>query len=115
MAGPIETSGDIEIYCYPGGGGGTGRVSVSWHEAFSTGDRLALVFNPGDHTTPPYSLKIFSPSGKNIVDTVVRELPTGQPQSPPPIEFVVSAAGMYRIEIKELRGRQKGEARVRVD
>jgi hypothetical protein len=37
------------------------------------------------------------------------------PQSPPPVEFVVSSPGVYRIEIKEIRGRNSGEARLRVD
>jgi hypothetical protein len=31
------------------------------------------------------------------------------------VEFVVSAPGVYRIEIKELRGRQRGEATLRVN
>lgn len=113
MAGPIESSGDIEIFCYPGGGGSS-RASASYFESVTVGDRMSLVFNPGDHTTPPYGLKIFSPTGKNILDNVLRELPTGQPQSPPPVEFVVSSPGVYRIEIKEIRGRQSGEARLRV-
>jgi hypothetical protein len=113
MAGPIDSSGEIEIYCYPAGG--TSRSSVSYFDSVGVGDKLALVFNPGDGSTPPYSLKIFAPSGRNIIDNVLRDLPTGQPQSPPPVEFVVSAAGIYRIEIKELRGRQRGEATLRVD
>jgi len=113
MAGPIESSGDIEIFCYPGSSGSS-RASVSWFDQVNVGDRLTLVFNPGDHTTPPYSLKIYSPTGKNIIDNVLRELPTGLPQSPPPVEFVVSSLGVYRIEIKEIRGRNSGEARLRV-
>jgi hypothetical protein len=113
MAGPIESSGDIEIFCYPAGG--TSRGSASYFEAVGVGDKLALVFTPGDGSNPPYSLKIFAPSGKNIIDNVLRDLPTGQPQSPPPVEFVVSAPGVYRIEIKELRGRQRGEATLRVN
>lgn len=113
MPGPVESSGDIEIFCHTGGS--TRRGSVPSFDAIGVGDRLTLVFVPNDGSNPPYTLKIFSPSGALFLDTLVRELPTGGPQSPPPIEFVVSAKGTYRIEIRELRGRQRGEAKVRVD
>ncbi len=111
MAGPIETSGDIEIYFHAGGTGGQGKPI--FHE-ITIGDRLGLVFTPNDGGTPPYSLKIWGPGGQVIHDTIVRDLPTGLPQSPPPIEFVVSGKGVYRVEIREMKGRQKGEARVTV-
>jgi len=45
---------------------------------------------------------------------VLRELPTGMPQSAPPITFTVSGAGDYKIEIKQLYGKQKGDAVLRV-
>jgi hypothetical protein len=112
MSALIELSGEIEIFCYPAGSGTRG--SVPFFDAVGIGDRLSLVFGPGDGANPPYSLKIFSPSGANILDTIVRDLPTSTPQSPPPIEFVVSAKGVYRIEIREMRGRQRGEAKLRV-
>jgi hypothetical protein len=111
MSALIESSGEIEILCFPTGA--TVRHSVLF-EAFAPGDRLSLVFTPIDGATAPYSLKVFSPTGATIHDTIVRDLPTGTPQSPPPIEFVVSAKGVYRIEIREMRGRQRGEAKVRV-
>ena len=112
----IELSGDIEIFCYPStiSGAATRHEASPFFDAVTVGDRLSLVFNPGDGTSPPYSLKIFSPSGTNILDSILRDLPTGTPQSPVPIEFVVSAKGVYRVEIRELRGRQRGEAKVRV-
>ena len=115
MPGPIESSGSIEILCFPSGAAGKGRGSVPFFEAISLGDRVSVVFNDDDGSSPPYTLKIFSPSGANILDTVVRELPTGAPQSPPPIDFIISAKGTYRIEIKEMRGRQRGEAKLRVE
>ena len=59
----------------------------------SVGDRLALLFVPDGADTPPYSLKIRSPSGALVLDTLVRAAPTGAPQSPPPIEFIVDAKG----------------------
>ncbi len=111
MAAPIESSGDIEIFCHPTSA--SSRGSVPHFEKINAGARLALLFVPGE-TTPPYALKIFSPSGTNIVDQLVRDPPTGSPQSPPPIEFVVSTNGVYRIEIRSLNGRQRGDAKVRV-
>ena len=116
MSAFIELSGEIEIFCYPSGtgtGGGT-RQSVPFFDAVTVGDRLSLVFTSSDGSSPPYSLKILSPSGTTILDSMVRDLPTGLPQSPPPIEFVVSAKGVYRIKIGELRGRKSGEANIRV-
>ncbi|HMY19437.1 MAG TPA: hypothetical protein PKA58_24100 [Polyangium sp.] len=111
MPGPIESSGDIEIYCHPTTA--SSRGSVPHFEKITSGTRLALLFIPGE-LAPPYALKIFSPSGSNILDTLVRDAPTGAPQSPPPIEFVVSTNGVYRIEIRSTNGRQRGEARIRV-
>lgn len=100
----IESSGDIEVLCH----------GIGLFQPVSPGDRVALIFAI-DAASPPFSLKIFSPSGANVMDTLIRELPTGGPQSPPPIEFVVSVAGTYRIEIKETSGRrQKGEAKLLV-
>ena len=112
MSALFEASGEIEIFCYPSGAGT--RASIPFFDAVTIGDRLSMVFTGGDGTTPPYALKVFSPSGANILDSIVRDLPTGTPQSPPPLEFVVSARGVYRIEIREMRGRQRGEAKVRV-
>jgi hypothetical protein len=112
MSALIEFSGEIEIFCYPSGA--STRASVPFFDTVGVGDRLSLVFGPADGTNPPYVLKIFSPSGANILDKIMRDLPTGTPQSPPPIEFVVSVKGQYRVELREQRGRQLGEARVRV-
>ena len=114
MSGPIDSSGDFEVFAHVAGAAHS-RSSVPSYDSIGVGDRVSLLFLPGDGSTPPYSLKIFSPSGVNIIDTIVRDLPTGTPQSPPPFEFVVSAKGSYRIEIREMRGRQKGEARLRVE
>ena len=111
MPGPIESSGDIEIYCHPTTA--SSRGSVPHFERITAGTRLALLFVPGE-SSPPYALKIFSPSGSIIVDALVRDPPTGAPQSPPPIEFVVSANGFYRIEVRSLKGRQSGDAKIRV-
>ncbi|MRG97880.1 hypothetical protein [Polyangium spumosum] len=87
---------------------------MPFFDKISAGDRLSLVFVPSETSVPPYALKVFSPSGANILDTLVRDPPTGAPQSPPPIEFVVSAPGVYRIEVRSLTGRQRGDAKIRV-
>jgi len=112
MSGPIETSGDIEIFCHPARS--SNRGTVPFFDKILAGERLALVFVPGETTIPPYQLRIISPSGAIIVDSLVREPPTGAPQSPPPIEFVVAAPGVYRSEVRALHGRQRGDAKVRV-
>jgi hypothetical protein len=117
MAAPIETSGEIDIFCHPSAGtvaGVTTRSTVPFFDAIHVGDRVAMVFTPGDGAAAPFALKILSPTGTTIMDALVRDLPTGLPQSAPPLEFVVSTRGVYRIEIRELKGRQRGEARVRV-
>ncbi|APR84850.1 Hypothetical protein A7982_10199 [Minicystis rosea] len=113
MSSIIESHGDIEVFVYPSGSAAT-RASVPFFDSISVGDRLSLVFNPGDEANPPFALKIVSPSGTTIMDTILRDLPTGMPQSPPPVEFVVSARGIYKIEIRELKGRQRGEAKLKV-
>ncbi len=112
MSALFELSGEIEIFCYPTGVGTL--TSIPFFDAVTIGDRLSLVFTPPDSSKPPYSLKVFSPSGANILESIVRDLPTGTPQSPPPIEFVVSAKGVYRVEIREQRGRTHGTVKVRV-
>ncbi len=113
MSAFIEISGDIEIFCYPRGASTT-RASVPFFDSVGPGDALSLVFGGGDGASPPYALRIHSPTGTLILDTILRDLPTGLPQSPPPVEFVVSTKGIYRIEIRELKGRQRGEAKLRV-
>jgi hypothetical protein len=87
---------------------------VPFFDKIDPGERLALLFVPGGTTIPPYKLRIISPSGATILDTLVRDPPTGAPQSPAPIEFVVSAIGTYRIEVSSLTGRQRGDAKIRI-
>lgn len=78
------------------------------------GDVIKLVFRAEDDADPPFSVKIKSPSGKVIVERILRELPTGKPQSASPVEFTASAVGSYRIEIKQLYGKQSGTANLNV-
>lgn len=108
----VESSGEIEIFCFQAGA--SGRGSVPAFDAFKVGDRLALTFVPDGSPTPPYSLKIHSPTGALVLDTLVRDVPTGAPQSPPPIEWNVSVSGLYKVKVQALKGPQKGEATIRV-
>ena len=78
------------------------------------GDKVALVFHAIDDPQPPIEVVIQSPAGNKILERVLRELPTGLPQSAPPVEFVPSSKGLYQIEVKELRGKQRGTATLRV-
>jgi hypothetical protein len=112
MSVHTESFGEIEIHCYPAGT--TFRGNVPLFEAIGVGDRLAIVFTANETSTGPYSVRVSSPSGTTILDSLVRELPTGLPQSPPPLEFAPSAKGSYKVEIREVRGRQRGEAAVRI-
>jgi hypothetical protein len=109
----VQSSGDIEIFCHPAGA--TSRGSVPFFDKITVGDKLSLIFVPEGSSTPPYSLKIFSPSGATVLDKLVRDPPTGGPQSPPPLEFIVSARGVYRVEVRALKGTQRGEATIRVE
>lgn len=104
MAHFIDSSGEIEI------------VSLqSRSQAFAIGDRVQLIFKPIDAPNPPYKLKVTSPSGKTIVDTIVRSLPTGEPQSAPPFEFSPSASGIYVVDLRETNGRAFGTGKLKID
>lgn len=104
MAQFIESSGEIEIIS-----------TLPRSQKFSIGDRVQLVFKPIYEPNPPYQLKVISPSGAAIVDSIIRALPTGEPQSAPPIEFSPSALGIYKIEIREMKGRAFGAGKLKLD
>lgn len=109
----IQSSGDFEIFCHPSGS--NSRGSVPFFDKITVGDKLSLVFVPEESAAPPFTLKIFSPAGTTVLEKIIREAPTGAPQSPPPLEFVVSARGVYRVEIRSLYGKQRAEATIQVD
>ena len=96
MARTVDNSGDIETICKT--------------DPVRSGDTVLLVFRSDDDASPPFTVKIKSPQGKVIVERVLRDLPTGKPQSAPPVSFTVSAAGDYKIEITQLYGKQRGDA-----
>lgn len=99
MAATIESTGAIDIKCET-----HGLVAAKM---------ARLTFHAWSDATPPFQLKIHSPSGKLIVDRVIRDLPTGEPQAPDPVSFTV-VSGEYRIVIQELRGNARGEAVLRI-
>ncbi|HVY45991.1 MAG TPA: hypothetical protein VHB21_08935 [Minicystis sp.] len=96
MPRTIENTGDIETNAVP--------------DPARVGDTVALTFRSDTDPTPPFQLRVRAPSGKLIVESVLRELPTSVAQSGKPVTFVVSTAGDYKIEIKQLTGKQRGEA-----
>jgi hypothetical protein len=100
VARTIESVGDIETICKT--------------DPAKAGEEIKLVFRAEDDADPPFTLKIKSPSNKVILERVIRELPTGKPQSAPPVAFTASAPGDYKIEIKQIQGKLKGEATLRV-
>jgi len=96
----IESSGDIETICQT--------------DDLAVGKSARLVFRAWDDVSPPFTVKVRSPAGKIILDRVIRDLPTGRPQSAPPVIFSVSQGGEYRIEISQLYGDAMGEATLHV-
>lgn len=100
MPSTIESSGDIETICQS--------------DDLAPGKTARLVFRAWDDTTPPFTVKVRSPAGKTILERVIRDLPTGQPQSAPPVTFSVAMSGEYKITISELYGKAAGEAILRV-
>jgi hypothetical protein len=96
----IDSTGEIDIICQ-----NLAEVRA--------GRQVKLVFHAWDDVTPPFKLKVWSPSGRLIVDRVLRELPTGEPQSAAPVSFGVHD-GSYRITIEQVRGGSNGEAKLQV-
>lgn len=98
----IESTGDIETMVQGEGA------------SLAVGDRVQIVFHAIDDPSPPIEVVIQSPAGQKIVKRVLQELPTGLPQSAPPVEFVPAAKGLYQIEVRELLGKQRGTATLQV-
>lgn len=96
----------------------TGEIETLFHDTIlrsaEVGDRLLIVFRTQTDPEGSVSVTIHSPSGSKIVERVLRELPTGLPQSAAPVEFVPSAKGDYTVEVREVRGPQRGHATIKV-
>ncbi|MBW2525130.1 MAG: hypothetical protein JRI23_13185 [Deltaproteobacteria bacterium] len=99
MSATIESLGAIDIKCETDGLAATKMARLTFHAWADA--------------KPPYKLKIFSPTGNLIVDRVIRDLPTGEPQAPDPVAFSV-VSGEYKITIKALDGKAEGQATLRV-
>lgn len=97
----IESTGDIESICQGA-------------DSLNTGGTARVVFRTWDDASPPFTVKVRGPDGKTVLDRVIRELPTGEPQSAPPVTFAVRSAGTYNISIKELYGKKEGSAKLHV-
>jgi hypothetical protein len=96
----IEVTGEIEIVCEAPANLGPNKMAK-------------LVFRVYEDTVPPFQIRVRAPSGNLIVERVIRQLPTGEPQSPPPVSFSVQK-GDYDIHIQELRGTKEGHATLTV-
>jgi hypothetical protein len=96
----IDSRGEIETLCKTGD--------------LSPGKVAQLAFRTWDDASPPFTIRVKAPNGAVILDRVIRELPTGKPQSPPPVTFTVTQAGEYVISIRELYGKAEGEAHLHV-
>lgn len=96
----VESSGDIEVLCR--------------QRSAALGGAIQLFFQAYEDPKAPFCVKVRAPSGKVILERVLRDLPTGKPQSAAPLELVATAGGDYRVEIKELYGSGRGEAVLRV-
>lgn len=96
MQASIESHGDIEIACENLGELAPNKIA-------------RLIFRAYADAFPPFQIRVRSPSGNLIVERVIRELPTGEPQSPPPISFSVQK-GDYQIRVAQLRGKAEGHA-----
>ncbi len=100
MAANLQSRGDIE--------------SIIQTDDLSAGKTARLVFRTWDPASPPFTVKVRDPTGKTILDRVIRELPTGEPQSAPPVMFTLTVPGKYDIEIRELYGKMEGAATLNV-
>jgi len=103
MAGFIESAGDIDIIVQR-----DARLGP-----LSVGDHVLMVFR-AFNDNPPYEVVVTGPSGNVIMKRVVRELPSGDPQGAPPVDFVVSASGQYTVVIGETRGSLRGRGTISV-
>ena len=54
---------------------------------------LHAVFRVLDDSEPPYTVRIKAPDGMIILERVLRDLPTGRPQSAPPVQFKIDLQG----------------------
>lgn len=97
----LDSSGNIETICNA--------------SAFKVGDQVSLVFRTLDESDPPFTVRVKAPDGKVILERVLRDLPTGKPQSAPPVQFKLDLPGEYRVDIWQLYGKSRGLAKLTTD
>ena len=95
MPSTIDSHGDIEVVCTT--------------DDLGPNKMAKLVFRAWDDAVAPFQVRVFAPNGKMLLERVLRVLPTGMPQSPPPVQFAVRP-GEYKIIIREMKGKAEGEA-----
>lgn len=95
MPATIESHGDIEVLCNA--------------DEVAPNRIVRLTFRTVDPPSPPFQIRVKSPTGSVILERVIRELPTNAPQSPPPVQFTVQK-GKYEIHIAQLKGGAEGTA-----
>ena len=100
MSATLDCHGDIEIICNS--------------DELAPNKMARLTFRTVDLPVPPFQIRVKAPSGKLIVERVIRELPTSTPQSPAPVQFAVQQ-GVYQIRIVQLNGTAEGVASLTVD
>ena len=96
----IENTGDIEV--------------ILQASDLAPGGTASVIFKAWDDVSPPMTVKVRGPDGKIILERVIRDLPTGRPQSAPPITFLVAVSGAYKIEISQLYGSAAGQATLHI-
>lgn len=101
MPAKVQYSGGIESICQEAG-------------SLAPGMTARLIFRMWDDVSPPVTIKVKAPDGKVILDRVIRELPTGSPQSGAPVTFLVPMPGTYQVHVKELYGQVEGTAELTV-
>ncbi|MBW2453196.1 MAG: hypothetical protein JRI68_01735 [Deltaproteobacteria bacterium] len=93
MPATLETQGDIEVICET--------------TDLAPNKNAKVVFRTWGEAQPPYQITVRSPTGNIILKRVIRVLPTGDPQSSPPVSFTVQK-GTYEISVGQLRGGAEG-------
>ena len=95
MAARMDSHGDIETVCTT--------------DELGPNKMAKLIFRAWEDALPPFQVRVYAPNGKLLLERVLRVLPTGLPQSPPPVAFTVRC-GEYNIMIREMNGKAEGTA-----
>lgn len=100
IAEVVANDGDIDVLCPK--------------NLTPSSDPVHLAFQACDPLDPPFSVRIKAPSGKVIVERVLRDDVCGRSRGGQALGFRPEVAGDYRIEIKQVYGALRGQAILRV-